>query len=116
MKAEKKEPKKRTPALAVVSDRARRAGVRVVPVEVVEIFEGSAGAMVEERTAKGVITHFLGFNRLATKRPDLAKKLREYLARERRVTPSAPPAENPPSSALAGAGGAEKKKYYWETD
>lgn len=89
---------KRPRAFAIVTDRTRRALVRVARVEIETVWTDFEAAMVEEKTMRGWVPHVLGFDRLAQRRADIAKKLRALISR-----PAAPP-ENPPAHDMAGVG------------
>lgn len=89
---------KRPAAFAIVTDRTRRALVRVCRVEIETVWADFEAAMVEEKTVRGYVPHVLGFERLAQRRADIAKKLRALISR-----PAAPP-ENPPAHDMAGVG------------
>ena len=71
---------------AIVTAPGRRMRCRVARVVVEEVFELGC-AMVTERTVRGDVTHFLPFARLASKRKDIATKLRAYLV----TLPATPP-------------------------
>lgn len=102
--------KKRTRAFAIVTDSSRRALVRVAKVEIEEVFEVVKAALVEEPRLTGYVPHILGFDRLATKRCDIAAKLRTHLSRP------VLKAENPPLEKMAGAveaGPGAPEPHYW---